>query len=68
MLTRLHAQHIRQQDPAVHIILVFGWPPEEVKEIGGWQTYPRHVKGWVQCKKTMFIFDDAQLSYEDLDL
>jgi hypothetical protein len=47
MLTRLLAQHIRQQDPAVHIILVFGWPLEEVMEICGWQAYLPWEAGYV---------------------
>jgi hypothetical protein len=68
MLTRLLAQHIHQQDPAVHIIPVVGWPLKEVRENGGWLSYLQYEKGWVQGEKTVFIFDDAQLSYEDIDL
>jgi hypothetical protein len=68
MLTRLLAQYIHRQELAVHIIPVVGWPLKEVRENGGWQSYLQHEKGWVQGKKTVFIFDDAQLSYEDIDL
>jgi hypothetical protein len=68
MLTLLLAQHIHQQDPAAHIITVYGWPFKEVRENGGWQRYLQHEKGWVQGEKTVFIFDEAQLSYEDIDL
>jgi hypothetical protein len=52
----------------VHIILISGWPLEEVKEIGGWRAYLRHEFGWVQGQKTVLIFDEAQLSYEDPSL
>ena len=52
----------------MHIISVFGWPLEDVKEIGGWQAYVQHEKGWVQGQKTIFIFDEAQMSYEDPSL
>jgi hypothetical protein len=52
----------------VHIILVFGWPLEEVKKIGGRQAYLQNVKGWVHGEKTIFILDEVQLSYEDSDL
>jgi hypothetical protein len=68
MLTRILAQHIERQEPAVHIIGVFGWPLEKVSNIGGWQAYLQHEKGWVQSRKTIFIFDEAQLSYEDFNL
>jgi hypothetical protein len=68
ILARLLAQHIRRQEPAVHIISIFGWPLEEVKETGGWQAYLQHEKGWVQGQKTVLVFDEAQLSYEDFTL
>jgi len=70
ILTRLLAHHIRQQEPATHIISVSRWSAslEEVKEIGGWQAYLVYEKGWVQGQKTIFIFDDAQSSYEDFNL
>jgi len=61
-------QHIHQQEPAVHVILISGWPLEEVKAIGGWQAYLQYEFGWVQGQKTIFIFDEAQLSYEDFSL
>jgi hypothetical protein len=66
-LTRLLAQYIRQQEPAVDIIPVHRWPPESVRGIGGWQAYLL-ARGWQQNKKRNFIFDEAQMSYEDVDL
>ena len=36
--------------------------------IGGWLAYLQYEKGWVQGKKTIFVFDEAQLSYEDFSL
>ena len=49
----------------MHVILVNGWPLEVVMEIGGWQACLQLEKGWVQGRKPIFIFDEAQLSYED---
>jgi len=56
------------QESAVHIIPVFGWPLEKVKENGGRRAYLQHEKGREQGKQTISIFDEAQLSYEDFDL
>jgi len=62
-LAQLLAKHIRQQEPAVHVIPVYGWPLGEVN----WQAHLlKH--GWRQDKKTIFIFDEAQLSFEDFIL
>jgi hypothetical protein len=68
MLALLLAQYIHQQEPAVHIILVNGWSLEEVKQNGGWRAYLQREKGWEEGKKTVFIFDEAQTTYEDFDL
>jgi hypothetical protein len=62
-LAQLLAQHIEQQDPAVNVI---GWPLEEVAKMGGWRRY-LEKKGWIERERTVFIFDDAQLSYDDWD-
>jgi hypothetical protein len=66
ILAQLLAQHIRQQDPTVNVIWVNGWPMEEIRDTGGWR---RHLerKGWIEREKTVFIFDEAQLSYADWD-
>ena len=63
--SRLLAQHIRQQEPGVNIFGVFSWPFADVKAIGGWNAYLTPAKGWVQGDKIVFIFNDAQYSYED---
>lgn len=68
MLAKLFAQYIRQQEPASHVIWVGTWPLEEVKSLGGYHSYLRTMKGWEEGKVTVFIFDEAQLSYEDSDL
>ena len=47
---------------------MFGWPLTEVRMAGGWQAYLEQKKSWVQGKKTIFIFDEAQFSYEDSSL
>ena len=51
----------------MHIISVFRWPLEYVREIGGWRAYLRAL-GWRPGEKTISIFDDAHPSYEDVDL
>jgi len=67
MLTKLLADYISKQDPTMCIIVVFGWPLEEVKKMGGYRPYLKQ-KGWVEGRKTVFIFDEAQVSYEDAEL
>jgi hypothetical protein len=67
-LAQLLAQYIILQEPASHVIWVGTWPLEEVKELGGYDSYLRNKKGWVEGKATVFIFDEAQVSYEDSDL
>ena len=65
-LCGLLAHYINQQEPAVHIILIHGWP-REIEKKRGWQVYLQE-EGWVPGKKTVFIFDEAQMSYRDFDL
>lgn len=67
-LALLLAQHIHQQEPAVHTIYIPIWPLQDVEAIGGWQFYLRQKYGWVPGKKTVFIFDEAQTTYEDYSL
>ena len=45
-----------------------GWNITEVQNNGGWEKYLNRVEGWVPGEKTVFIFDDAQGTYEDLNL
>lgn len=66
MLAQLLADHIVQQDDNVHIVWVDGWPLK-VKKSGSYRSYLRQ-QGWVEGRKTVFIFDEAQLSYEDSHL
>ena len=67
VLAQLLADHISQQDPDVHIVWIYGWPLREVKESGNYRSYLEQ-QGWVERQKTVFIFDKAQLSYEDAQL
>ena len=63
VLTRLLAAHIRQQDPTVDQVLqIYSWPP-----IADRDEYDAVLKrkGWVEHKKTVFIFDEGQLTYDD---
>jgi hypothetical protein len=66
-LALLLAKRIREQDPTVNVIWVNGWPQEEVAGMGGWRHYLEH-KGWIEGQRTVFIFDEAQLSYNDWGL
>jgi hypothetical protein len=66
ILAQLLAQYIKHQDPAVNVIWVNGWPVEEIGELGGWRHY-LEKKGWIERERTVFIFDEAQLSYGDWD-
>src|ERR1700742_2120354 len=67
VLAQLLGEHIRERDPTVNIIWINGWPQEEVARTGGWRHYLER-KGWIQMERTVFIFDEAQLSYTDWDL
>ena|SRR5258707_14656295 len=68
MLTGLLAQHIKQQDQAVHVILIPRWGHEKVVRAGGWEAYLQWHKSWKQSQKTVFILDQAQVLYDDLSL
>ncbi|KIL60852.1 hypothetical protein M378DRAFT_905153 [Amanita muscaria Koide BX008] len=63
VLGQLLAAHISRQEPDVHIVWVYGWP----KESGD---YHKRLKklGWKENKKTVFIFDEGQMSYVDARL
>jgi hypothetical protein len=50
-----------------HFLILCGWPLEQVRGIGGWRAY-LHANGRVEGEKTIFIFDEARLSYEDVRL
>ena len=67
VLAQLLADHISQNDPNVRIIWIYGWPLKDVKESGNYRSYLEQ-QGWVEREKTVFIFDEAQLSYEDAQL
>ena len=66
-LALLLARYITVQDPNVRVIWLDGWPLQKVEDIGGYSAYLKG-KGWVQGEKTVFIFDEAQLSYRDMAL
>jgi hypothetical protein len=68
VLAKLLGQHILQEDPAVDVIFVNGWPLEEVKDLGGHWSYLQTRHGWVPGQQTVFIFDNAEMSYKDWDL
>jgi hypothetical protein len=67
-LTRLLCQHILQQEPTTSVIWVQGWSRDEIDAKGGWIKYFETEKGWIQGENTVFVFDEAQMSYDDGDL
>jgi hypothetical protein len=67
-LAELVSWYIRQQEPATHVIWIQGWSRDEVKAKGRWQRYFETEMGWVEHENTVFVFDEAQMSYEDGDL
>jgi hypothetical protein len=64
MLAQLLGQYLSQQEPDVDVIWADEWPIQEVKDIGGYRPYLKRL-GWKEGQKTVFIFDEAQTSYED---
>jgi hypothetical protein len=67
-LAGLLCDYIRQWEPTTNIIWIEGWPRNEINAKGGWQNYFEQEKGWVKGNKTVFVFDEGQLSYGDLNL
>jgi len=47
------------------VIWIDKWPVNEVKESGGFRAYLEHVKGYERGGNTVFIFDNAELTYWD---
>jgi len=67
VLAQLLAQYVLRHNPDMNVIWVNGWPLKEVEESGGYFSYLQK-KGWTPDRNTLFIFDDAQVSYKDMDL
>jgi hypothetical protein len=65
-LTELLAQYIGQQDPVAPVILLYGWPLDQVREIGLFAYL--ETKGFRKTEKSYLIFDEAQMSYQDAEL
>ncbi len=65
VLAQLLAEHIYQQDESVHIIWIYGWPTKAERR--NYRSYLQE-KGWIEYAKTVFIFDEAQESYHDIEL
>jgi len=63
-LAQLLSQHICVQEPDVHVIWVGMWDFDDVAQCGGWYSYLKERKGWIPAKDTVFIFDEAQVSYK----
>jgi len=59
--------YVCQRNPDVKIIYIHHWPIKDVKEAGGYFGYLQK-QGWAPDRDTLFVFDDAQVSYHDADL
>jgi hypothetical protein len=64
-LAKLLGKHIRVQEPDVRVIWIDGWERDDVAKCRGWYSYLKKRKGWIPGGDTVFIFDEAQLSYKD---
>ena len=67
-LAKLLSRHIRNQEPDVHVIWICRWKLGDVVKCGGWYSFLKMRKGWIPGKNTVFIFDEAQVSYKDGEL
>ena len=67
-LVRLLGRHIRDQEPDVCVIWIGGWKLDDVAKCGGWYSFLKTRKGWIPGENTVFIFDEAQVSYRDVEL
>jgi hypothetical protein len=62
-LTRLLAAHIRRQDSSVKKVLrIYSWAPTAGR--GGYDAVLKS-HGWSEKEKTVFIFDEGQMTYDD---
>ncbi|EDR00458.1 uncharacterized protein LACBIDRAFT_334116 [Laccaria bicolor S238N-H82] len=64
----LLGQYIRVQEPNVRVIWTGGWKLDDVAECRGWYSYLNKRNGWIPGEGTVFIFDEAQESYKDMEL
>lgn len=54
-------------EPTTDVINISTWPTREIVAGGEWKRQLKRL-GWVEQNKTVFIFDEAQVSYGDSDL
>ena len=66
-LAALLAHHILDNVKNVDVIFVNMWPAEGLMTTGGYDSYLRE-RGWTPGKDTVFIFDNAEVTYTDADL
>ncbi len=52
----------------MNVIWVSEWPIDKVEQSGGYYAFLEHVKGWDKGANTVFIFDEAQMTYWDEQL
>jgi len=67
-LAQLVSRYIRQQEPPTNVIWIQGWSCDKVEAKGGWGQYFETEKGWDKAAETVFVFDEAQTSYDDANL
>ncbi len=61
-------RHIRNEESDTRIFWINGWPRHDIQKSGGHREYIKRVQRWKEGAKTVFIYDEAQLSYWDIEL
>ena len=61
-------RYIHVQEPNVRVIWSGWWKLDDVVECVRWYSYLNEQKGWISTEDTVFIFDEAQGSYKDVEL
>jgi len=65
-LADLLEQYIKDHEPRTKVIIIRRYP-SGAQLMGGWMSYLKK-KGWVLNNKTVLVFDEAQVSYHDMEL
>ncbi|KAL5478279.1 hypothetical protein ACEPAI_2463 [Sanghuangporus weigelae] len=63
-LAQLLQSYIRTVEPSRHVIFVHSWPMDHNDPRWSWSRYLAG-EGWVRGRETIFIFDEAQMTYAD---
>jgi hypothetical protein len=68
-LCQLLARHIEEQEPLTDVILISTWTYDaDDLRYDRWGRHLKEIQSWVQENRTVFIFDEAQVTYDDSNL